>query len=561
MKFKTYRNSYSLLLVSILIIIACAKVQAPTGGPEDKSQPGIISVKPQTNSVNVPLDTELEVIFSKNMNKAVTEKAVFISPLFFDYPEFSWSGKKLKIKLPEKLKPNTTHVLTIGAAAQDNRGNKLGQTISSSFSTGETISMGSVFGKVLSTDTRKLNIWAYRLESGRLDTFWMELPDFVTQPDSFGEFRFEYLSHGDYLVVAVDDKNDDQFWAPPGEKLALPDTLVTLNDNQQEFGPLVMMPVDRDTLQPYLSGVISPDNRTIRIEFSQRMDSAFVLLPESYRINIATDSLSKIEIDDIFPLTDDMNAVLIRCSEMIPDEKYKIEAVNLKSYYDIFADSLSRLFNAGGIDTSGPEITGIEPNPSREPRLAGFDIKLTFSELIDTGQFSSAISFSDTLDNPIDFELAWQYPHQLILKPAFKNGEVYHFSYDARRIFDLVGNQAGDTVYTYEYFTASPDSFGQIVGQVVNAPGQQVVVIAQPEQGDFRRVEAEENGSFAFINLPPEKYILRAFYDSNKNGWFDGGRIKPFEFAEPIAIYTDTVSVRARWETDIGQLDFKSASK
>jgi len=552
-------NAYLSFLL-IALAFSCAQIEAPSGGPEDKTPPEIISVTPKSGSVKVPLDTELEIIFSKNMNKSCTS-AVFISPLFFDYPKYKWSGKKLKITLPEKLKPNTTHVLTIGASAQDSRGNKLGQSISTSFSTGETIYTGSIYGKVLASELQKLNVWAYKLPSSQPDTFWMKLPDYVTQPDSFGDFRFEYLSYGAYLVVAVDDKNSDQFWAPPGEKMALPDTLVYLSEEQLEFGPLLMMPVERDTLAPYLSGVSSPDNQTIVANFSQKMDIVSLLLKENYTIFNIDDSSANPAVINIFPMSDELKAAIIKCSAMTPEQKYKIAIDSIRSHFNIIADTLSRFFSAGDIDTAGPELIAITPNPSLQPQLGGSSIKLQFSETIDTLDFSTIITFTDTLSNLIEYLSDWPYPNQVIFKPAFEEGEKYLMLCDMSRILDMAGNPAGDTIITYTYNIASKDSLGQIVGQVVNAPGTNIKVAVYPARSEPVLADTDENGRFIFPYLFPGSYIIRTFYDINGNGLFDGGQIRPFEYAEPIGVYADSVQVRARWETDIGVLDFAPSTK
>jgi hypothetical protein len=107
------------------------------------------------------------------------------------------------------------------------------------------------------------------------------------------------------------------------------------------------------------------------------------------------------------------------------------------------------------------------------------------------------------------------------------------------------------------YVIVSPDSLGQIVGRVTNAPGPEVFVNILPRQGDKIVGKAEADGTFYIDRLFPGVYRIQAFYDKNNNGAFDGGGIHPLKYAEPIAIYPDTVQVRARWETDIGSIDFK----
>lgn len=550
-------NHYRYLIAALFIICACANVKRPSGGPEDKTPPEITDVKPTAGSINIPLNTDIEIVFSKPMNTVKSERALFISPLFFDFPEYKWSGKKLKIKLPDKLSQNTTYVLTVGASACDKRGNELGQTYSYPFSTGETIYSCSISGKVLVEGRRNLNVWAYKLKSNQPDIFWMKLPDYITQPDSLGDFQFEYLSYGTYLVVAVEDKNNDQFWAPPSEKLALPDTLISLSEENPEYGPLIMMTVDRDTLQPTISRVVSPDRNTIIAEFSQRMDSSSILNLDNYILHPVSDSSVVAAINYIYPGTDDMISIYIECAELQEGEKYKLNASKLSSAYEIISDTLSRMFSAGGIDTTAPAIQAIEPKPSKRPIPVGFDITVWFSELMDSSGVISGISIADTIGAPVPFQAEWIYPYKLEIKPDFETDKIYNLLFDQQRIFDKSGNPLGDTIVSYIYNIASLDTFGQVMGRVANAPGPEIIVIAEPKTGNSYLSQCNEDGLFIFDRLFPGVYNLRAFYDSNKNGIFNGGRIRPFEFAEPIALYSDTVKVRTRWETDIGIIDFK----
>ncbi|MCD6161959.1 MAG: Ig-like domain-containing protein [candidate division Zixibacteria bacterium] len=561
LKYQSKTNHYRCLIAIILLSCACANIQRPSGGPEDKSLPEIVNVKPTSGSINVPLDSDIELEFSKPMNMMKTEKALFISPLFFNFPEYKWSGRKLKIKLPDKLMANTTYVLTVGASVCDKRGNELGQTFSYPFSTGMTIYSCSISGKVLISGRRNLNIWAYKLESSQPDTFWMKLPDYITQPDSLGDFKFEYLSYGTYLVAAVEDKNNDQFWAPPAEKLALPDTLITLNETNPEYGPLIMMTVDRDTLQPKMTRVVSPNKNMFIVEFSQRMDSSSIFNIDNYILHPVSDSSAIITIKDIYPVTDDLMSMYIECGELIEGEKYKFNASRLNSVYDIISDTLSRIFSAGGIDTTAPLITAIDPRPSNRPIPIGFDITVYFSEPMDSSGIVSSISIADTIGAPVSFEAEWIYPHKIEIKPDFETDKVYNLFVDEQNIYDKSGNPLGDTIISYIYNIASLDTFGQVIGRVVNAPGLEIVVIAEPKTGKESAVNCNNDGFFKFDRLFPGVYNLRAFYDSNKNENFNGGEIRPFKFAESIALYGDTVKVRSRWETDIGIIDFKPQIK
>lgn len=556
---QTLYRKFPIVLASFIFYLNCANVQGPPGGPEDKKPPNILSVKPEGGSVNVPVDTEFEIVFSKSMNEQSSENAVFISPLFFNYPKYKWSGKKLKVIPPEPLRDNTTYVLTIGALAQDSRGNTLGESMSYPFSTGREIYRCSIFGEVLGKKAQKLNVWAYKLESENPDSFWMKIPDYVTQPDSLGRFKFEYLSYGVYLVVAVEDKNSDQFWAPPGEKLGLPDRLVRLNTEGQQFGPMVMMATDRDTLRPFITTARSADNKSLSLTFSQAMDSSSLFGPDHYLVYAPDDPDHPVVIEIILPLSTDNKSVYLRCHDLTAETKYKVIAQGLKSIFGEPIDTVSRFFNAGSIDTVRPQLLSIEPESSTRPIRSGFEIKILFSEPIDTVGFSQSIAVADTLGSQVEFEIEWPCLNRVILKPDFQESSSYGLSIDETALLDLAGNSLGDSLKEYFYTIASPDSFGQILGSFVNTDGRNIIVVVESSLAGEESRKTKSDGSFYFDRLFPGVYRLRAYSDENNNGFFDAGGIDPFAFAEPIVLYPDTINVRARWESDVGFLQFSPA--
>lgn len=49
---------------------------------------------------------------------------------------------------------------------------------------------------------------------------------------------------------------------------------------------------------------------------------------------------------------------------------------------------------------------------------------------------------------------------------------------------------------------------------------------------------------------PPGKYRFTGFLDRDGDGFHSSGSLNPFEYAEPMVIVADTVTVRPRFETE-----------
>lgn len=549
------------LLIFIITLVlglffGCAKIANPGGGPIDKTSPDIISIKPDPGSVAVDPGGEIEIVFSKNMNKETTEKAIFISPLFFNYPTYEWKGKKLKIRPPEKLKPNTTYSITIGASAMDTHNNKLGKSKSFSFSTGERVNSGKIEGQILMGALLGMDAWAYRLDSLPPDTFMYLIPDYITQTDSLGGFSFEFLGRGKYLIIGVDDKNKNQFWTPPSEKIALPSKLIELPDDSAVVRGLVLVAAEQDTSKPIFSKVKSANVNSIHIEFSHQMKESSIFRADAFKIVPMEESLAQGVIFRVYPLKKKLDIFQIDCGGMIAGKKYKLEGRNLESIFSQTSDSLSQIFTAGAVDTIPPGIAEIYPGQSDRPYIAGFNIALYFTESINQEKFKDAISIKDSLGNTIKTELKWKYPNQIIIKSVMKDAEEYIMSVDGTKIIDMQGNRMGDSVVTYKYITSSSDTLGQLGGRIVNMPGDNIVVMVYLLKGDTAFTRITGDGYFRIDRLYPSTYRISAYWDTNLNNRFDPGKVKPVVFSEPMVVYDDTVAVRSRWEIDIGQVDF-----
>ena len=71
------------------------------------------------------------------------------------------------------------------------------------FSTGSQIDQGSISGVVKHEKDASLNLWKIQNESD-LKKFYERYPDYVMDAATDGEYEFNYLSSGEYKIVAVD---------------------------------------------------------------------------------------------------------------------------------------------------------------------------------------------------------------------------------------------------------------------------------------------------------------------------------------------------------------------
>jgi hypothetical protein len=135
-------------LILLMLFIGCANQLPPSGGEIDKTPPEIVSVYPADGTTNFH-DDHIELEFSKNITKSSLNDVFFISPSLNGKINFDWTGKSVDIEFPEPLKKNVTYVVTIGSDLQDyNNKNKMKESYTFTFSTGNQIDRGTLSGKV-----------------------------------------------------------------------------------------------------------------------------------------------------------------------------------------------------------------------------------------------------------------------------------------------------------------------------------------------------------------------------------------------------------------------------
>lgn len=551
-----HTTTYFWLFAAFLIISSCAVREAPKGGPEDKTPPAILGVDPAEGSILLPLDASFDVTFSKTMQHENTEGAIFLSPVFWGYPRFKWSGKKLTIVPPENLRGGTTYILTIGANATDIRGNKLGRSQSFAFSTGIAIDSGGISGAIFSTDGQHIayDIWAYALGDSGAEGFYRRIPDYATQVDSIGGFKIEHLGNNSYLVVAVNDKNDDLFWDPSSEEIGLPPSILNITSGEQ-IEKIILRPARRDTATAYISKATPLSRQRIAVEFSQLPQKDRMLNPDLYRISYNNDSLLNFGP----PYIGEGGALIFETDPQIAGRSYQLISHGLVSIWGVPFDSAGIRFTGIEMpDTVKATLQTIFPPNGSTSIYEDSLIEMTFSKGIRALTLPTAVTvMADSIDT-LRFSPAWVTPNIVRLRfPArIPREKKINISLKADKMQDDFQNTMGDSILSFSFRLPPQDTVGSVTatlesGRVGNIIG--ILSNYSQEKGTYQS-HLELAGGFNFSSVMPGIYRFELFADSDSNGEWSPGVISPFQPSERFLFIPDTVTVRSRWATDIGSV-------
>ena len=88
------------------------------------------------------------------------------------------------------------------------------------------------------------------------------------------------------------------------------------------------------------------------------------------------------------------------------------------------------------------------------------------------------------------------------------------------------------------------------LGDIIDVGDGSHAAFLNRETAPIGRLDAT-TGRFLFTDVPPGKYSLFRFCDSNSDERWTPGSIRKFRYSEIIEFYPDTISVRGGWKTKI----------
>jgi uncharacterized protein (DUF2141 family) len=546
-----------------LFLVSCASQAPPPGGPVDKSPPLLISVEPENGSVNIPLRPEISLVFDENIDLKTAVRAVTIFPVLAEMPNIHISKRTLSISFKEDLQPDQTYILVITRGLSDTRGNSLQEPISIAFSTGDHIAAGEISGMVYYIPARKtITLFLYNDSTSSVDSLLSRQPDYITQTNAEGQYRFRYLSAGTYRIFAVFDQDKDRVYSPKFDKLSLcPFAFITIYDTTS------------------VSGDLSGDSLEVT-RFTNRTDVNFIFTEEDFKLPVvvSTEQIGRtmfklkysksmdLSMAEFFAGTRQdsdrlalqwvtgnitQNVVFLYTGTLDTGE-YRIYQKNLRDWAGnplLDTDSLI-LGITGEFDTIPPAVVMQRPISGDKGVFPGSLVLIRFDRPV--GGKSVIKGMSITKNDTPEFNLSKSSPWDFkgVLPEDLPFNEEVTLELDISRVVAENGYGPADSLFRYRIFTANPDTFGSITGYVAPPGVYRMSLLAVETFEDIQSMESDSLGKYEFSNVPGGEYRVMAFRDIDGNGRYSPGRFYPdFQPAEPFVIHPDIISVRPRWET------------
>lgn len=521
------------LFIINFILLSCARVGSPVGGAKDSIPPKIVSSNIDTTRVNVPRDIkELRIDFDEYITLKDINKQLIISPPLKKMTKIIPSGmanKYLLIKWEDTLQANTTYNFNFGNAIVDNNEGNALQYYNFAFSTGEKIDDLYLSGELKSliedkekkSEESSLVVGLYQ-EKDTMD--YRQKPYYITKADSDGYFELNYLSPGNYHVVAFEDANSNSVYDPGKEKIGFLKEKVTLDKN--------------------ISGLkinLYPSRKEQK--YAEMKETAGGILmtfegnPESVKVLSLNEKLQDYKVTHS-PKSDSINIWFDAKKQNIGIENSE----NLKFSYDDGKkqDTVSVFYRYNAKNEMS--ITNAKGNllPPNQ------DFVISSNYFVDRIQPEKWSLVSDSIQQEFTASISKNNPYEIHIKSSFKEGKKYSLTVPKESVSSFYETIAKS--YRFDFESDKIENYGTFVLTITNAPSQKFWVQLLSENGTVAYSRYGTENVLTLNSLKPGKYKLRILVDNNENGIWDSADFGKLEFAEEVFVFEKPVEIRPLWE-------------
>jgi len=560
--------SLSFAFSAAALLNGCAGQVLPSGGPPDTTPPYIVRSYPDSNATRV-LPSQIDLEFSEYVERRTVEEALFISP-YVGQPEFDWSGTEVTIRFPEKLRENTTYVLTVGTDVTDlpaRGGNAMAHAYTLAFSTGDSIDTGRISGRVFDEHPEGVMIFAYSLQDMLPDTLnpGHTRPQYIVQTGKDGSFGLKNIAFGTYRVIAVRDEYHNLLYDREIDQFGVGTEDPVLDGNKPEVRDVWFRMSKEDTTRPFLASVTAIDRRHLLVRFSEPVDT--LAFPQAVFSLFDTLSTAAVAIGAQYQNLG--NPALAGIETVGPLDSTATYRLVVRGVLDGAGNTLDT--NNASSTFSGPSVSDtLKPYPGirgiadstraiwLHPQFA-VDFRLP----VNLSGVMHGFSLLDTSSNVVPVEVRPRTSAELLVVPLSPLRPLawYTLRLPLDSVRDSRGTHWRDSLFELHFQTLDTRTLGTIEGTLEGTGGEHPMVLVvkttdvKPQRTFVSRIDRP--GKFLVGDIPEGRYGIEAFEDLEGDGVYRAGVPHPFEPSARFTVYPDTVKVRARWSVEGVQVRFR----
>ena len=521
------------LITLFFLLLGCANIQRPNGGPKDVTPPRLLKALPSNMSRNFKAKI-IQLDFDEYFKLVNQYSEITMSPTQDKPPEYKVKSKSLIVVLKDTLQKNTTYVINFGKAIADvNEGNIL-KNFTYVFSTGPHIDSLSVSGTVTNTITQKkekdVTVMLFPIEKDSL-YFGKKKPAIFTSTDTAGNFSINNLHDGDYRIYALEEKTPDRIYNKDDELIAFQkqpvhlyaDTSgIQLNLFKEEPSKfhLAVRKFDMDGKMFFVFNkrlnnpsvkIIYPPalNDQKIVEFSPTKDTANI-----YMKNMDFDSIRVAFFDNNKPLD---------------------SASLIKGRKEAFTKNYAFRLNISNTNKLKPT--------SDLMLIASYPIASYDQSQVTLYEDSVAVNNLNIIKDTTNLK-------RYIIKYRWKQDSRYIFVADEGAFTFVNGDK--NKKYQKQFLVDKIENYSTLTLKVTvpDTSKQYLVEVYQNPDHIIQTDIITKNTSIIYRNFLTGKYSFKVVYDDNHNAKWDSGDVKLKRYPENIWVDPIQITLRPNWDAE-----------
>jgi|TARA_B110000238_G_scaffold87931_1_gene96576 uncharacterized protein (DUF2141 family) len=517
-----------LIIFFCLFLTQCAKRGIPEGGPEDESPPVLINAEPKENSINFN-EKRIRLFFDEYIKLKDFRKQLVVSPpieksLYSISPQ-SGASKYIQIDINENLPKNITYVFNFGQSVIDNNEGNILSNFKYVFSTGDYIDSLKISGNIKNAFKREsdkfISTMLYPIDENYSDSIiYNSLPVYVGSTLDSTYFEISNLRQGKYLLVALNDLNNNYKFDPGLEEIGFLKDYITIPSSNELDIEIFKEELAFKSSKPFID-----TKNKIGFGFRGNYNDVKIELIDSFNNNFKSIITKNKETDTLNYWFSNIKYDSLR---------FLVKSNGNKDFYTIKYKEKEK----DSLIISPSEDGSIELNDkfklySNIPILnINNDLIFLVNKDSIPVQFKTKID-KNNLDIIFDFEMLPNDEYNLSLFPNALN--------------DFLGS-TNDTL-NYSFSTKSRSDYGKIKLGIQNKNTYPIIVqLTNLDEEVLReKILESDKDPCVFENLVPSKYYLKVIIDKNKNKKWDTGSFLKRISPEKTYHFNEEISIRANW--------------
>ncbi len=586
---------FSVIFTSILII-SCASIGTPTGGPRDYTPPVFKKSNPMPNQTEVK-SNKLSLEFDEVIQLDNPSTNVIVSPPQKNMPKIKANLKKIDIELVDTLLPNTSYTIDFGNAIKDNNEGNILNGFCIAFSTGKEIDSLQVSGIILNAkDLEPVTGITVGLHPADNDTAFTTLPfTRVTRSDIYGRFTIKNLAEGRYKIYAVNDADRNYKFNAPTEDMAFYDEVIIPSAKVISHTDTIYSDTTRtviDTIMTHSTTHFYPDSLVL-FSFNEGFKPLYLSKHDRAKREKLTITLSDAtkKIAKLTPLnfeateeewsitdrntTNDTITFWIKDSLILNLDTIQVLADYLKtdSLFNIIPakDTLNFIYRMGPNESKNSEG---ESTPTRRGRRAKVDTIRTESLELDASipntidiystpyiSFETPLSSLDKkrvslktiVDSTYTEVKEWELiqdtlsPRKYSIKHKWDFDTKYILTLDsacATSIYGLTNDSLG-----IDFRTKKSSEYSNLYVETIGVKSGAFAELHDTKDQPVRYATIK-NGGAEFSYIKPGKYYVRLVIDSDNNKKFTTGNYNKKIQPEQTYYYSKLIELKPNWDVE-----------